>query len=95
MSEPSEPENGEQELPSDLSFEQALSELEALVERLESGSQGLEQDLTDFQRGIALARYCERQLGEAEQVVYKLVEESDGERLEELTPHDDPDQREE
>jgi len=95
LSESSEPGNGEPELPPDLSFEQALSELETLVERLESGSQGLEQDLSDFQRGIALARYCERQLGEAEQVVYKLIEESGGERLEELTSHDAPDQPEE
>lgn len=66
----------------DLSFEQAMAELESLVERLESGEQGLEQDLGDFQRGIALARQCENQLKEAEQVVYKLVGEAGEERLE-------------
>jgi len=65
-----------------LSFEQAMAELESLVERLESGEQGLEQDLADFQRGIALARQCEGQLKEAEQMVYKLVGESGEERLE-------------
>ena len=65
-----------------LSFEQAMAELETLVERLEAGEQGLEQDLADFQRGIALARQCEGQLKEAEQVVYKLVGESGEERLE-------------
>ena len=40
--------------------------------------------------GIALARHCEHPLGEAEQAVYKLVEESDGEHLEELDPDADP-----
>jgi len=65
-----------------LSFEQAMAELESLVERLESGEQGLEQDLADFQRGIALARQCEGQLKEAEQVVTKLVGDSGEERLE-------------
>jgi exodeoxyribonuclease VII small subunit len=65
-----------------LSFEQAMSELESLVERLESGEQGLEQDLADFQRGIALARQCESQLKDAEQLVYKLVGDAGEERLE-------------
>jgi exodeoxyribonuclease VII small subunit len=61
-----------------------MAELESLVERLESGEQGLEQDLADFERGIALARQCENQLKEAEQVVYKLVGEPGEERLEPL-----------
>jgi len=74
----SEP-NGEAE---SLSFESAMAELESLVERLESGEQGLEQDLADFERGIALARQCESQLKDAEQVVYKLVGEPGDQRLE-------------
>ena len=65
-----------------LSFEDAMAELETLVERLESGGQGLEQDLADFQRGITLARQCEGQLKDAEQTVYKLVGEAGDERLE-------------
>ena len=35
-------------------FEQALSALEALVEKLESGELSLEESLTHFERGIAL-----------------------------------------
>ncbi|HKJ71306.1 MAG TPA: exodeoxyribonuclease VII small subunit [Gammaproteobacteria bacterium] len=77
--EPEQP--AERSGPEALSFEQAMAELEALVERLESGEQGLEQDLADFQRGIALARQCEGQLKEAEQVVYKLVGEAGEEQL--------------
>ncbi|MFA9461107.1 exodeoxyribonuclease VII small subunit [Thiohalorhabdus methylotrophus] len=76
----STPDSGEQTL----SFEQALAELEGLVERLESGEQGLERDLADFERGINLSRQCEKQLQEAEQVVYKLV--GDGEEGEHLQP---------
>lgn len=76
------PESGGE--PQSPSFEDAMAELESLVERLESGEQGLEQDLADFERGIALARQCENQLKEAEQVVYKLVGEPGEERLEPL-----------
>ncbi|HLB85524.1 MAG TPA: exodeoxyribonuclease VII small subunit, partial [Steroidobacteraceae bacterium] len=35
-------------------FEQALAELEAVVERLEHGELPLEQALTQFERGMAL-----------------------------------------
>ncbi|MFP4615624.1 MAG: exodeoxyribonuclease VII small subunit [Thiohalorhabdus sp.] len=88
MTEPSEPTpdtNGEQD--QELSFEQALAELETLVERLESGEQGLEQDLADFERGIHLSRQCEKRLQEAEQTVYKLV--GDTEESEHLAPFGD------
>ncbi len=87
VSAPAESTEGEPSPSEALSFEQALSELETLVERLESGQQGLEQDLSDFQRGIALVRHCERQLEEAEQIVYKLVEETQGEHLEAFEPN--------
>ncbi|MEF8793726.1 exodeoxyribonuclease VII small subunit [Thiohalorhabdus sp.] len=83
------PESADQ---ADLSFEQAMAELESLVERLESGEQGLEQDLADFQRGITLARQCETQLKDAEQVVYKLVGEAGEERLEPFAGDDSNDE---
>jgi exodeoxyribonuclease VII small subunit len=40
-------------------FEQALGELEAVVERLEQGELPLEEALKQFQRGIELARICQ------------------------------------
>ncbi|MGH8571245.1 MAG: exodeoxyribonuclease VII small subunit, partial [Gammaproteobacteria bacterium] len=43
-------------------FEQALSELEAVVQHLESGELSLEQSLKHFERGIALTRACQKSL---------------------------------
>lgn len=55
------------------SFEQSLSELEALVERMESGKLSLEDSLSAFERGIALTRSCQQALQAAEQKVEILT----------------------
>jgi len=51
------------------SFEEALSELEALVESMEQGELPLEESLKSFERGIALTRTCQQALKAAEQKV--------------------------
>ncbi|MCJ7453651.1 MAG: exodeoxyribonuclease VII small subunit [Steroidobacteraceae bacterium] len=56
-----------------LDFEQALSELEAVVERLEHGELPLEDALKQFERGIELARSCQTSLKAAEQRVEILL----------------------
>jgi exodeoxyribonuclease VII small subunit len=58
-------------------FEQALEELEALVQRMEKGDLSLEDSLTQFERGIRLTRACEKALREAEQKVEILLEQDD------------------
>ncbi len=55
------------------SFEAALSELEALVERMESGDLTLEESLAAFEQGIALTRHCQEALQAAEQKVEILT----------------------
>ena len=67
---------------SDLSFEQALSELESLVETLEKGELSLEQSLQSFERGVTLTRSCQQALKEAEQKVRILSGESEDAELE-------------
>lgn len=62
-------------------FEQALSELEALVERMEQGELSLEQSLKDFERGIELTRACQGALKEAEQKVHLLTSKNGQEEL--------------
>jgi exodeoxyribonuclease VII small subunit len=54
-------------------FEAALTELETIVEKMESGEQSLEEALAAFQRGIELTRTCQQGLKEAEQRVEKLL----------------------
>ncbi len=57
--------------------EQALSELEGVVERLEHGDLPLEDALKQFERGIELARACQESLKQAEQKVEILLKKTD------------------
>ena len=57
-------------------FEQALADLEAIVDKLEHGELPLEEALAQFERGIALARSCQDALKQAEQKVEILLERS-------------------
>lgn len=63
-----------------LSFEEALAELEAIVERLDAGELLLEEALALFERGQALADHCSDQLEAASLRVEQLTE--DGEIVE-------------
>jgi len=58
-------------------FEQALSELENLVEQLESGELSLDQSLQQFKRGVELTRHCQGILEQAQQIVEQLIETND------------------
>lgn len=64
-----------------LDFEAAMLELEALVERMEQGEQSLEDSLSDFERGIALTRNCQKSLQETEQKIQQLIEKNGQEEL--------------
>ncbi len=56
-----------------LSFEQALTELEKQVDALEHGQLSLEDALACFERGVKLLRRCYQLLERAEQRVQELV----------------------
>ena len=56
-----------------LDFEQALTELEGLVEKMEQGDLSLEESLKSFERGVELTRTCQKALAEAEQKVEQLL----------------------
>jgi exodeoxyribonuclease VII small subunit len=72
-----------------LDFEQALKELEALVERMEQGEISLEDSLKHFERGIELTRACQRALREAEQKVHILMEKDGASRIEPFEPEEE------
>jgi len=59
-----------------VSFEAAITELEAIVNQLESGDLELEQSLTLFERGIELTRLSQARLQAAEQKVQILMEKN-------------------
>jgi len=62
--------------PENPPLEEALEELEEVVNQLEQGDLPLEQALKLFERGITLTRSCQRSLEEAEQKVKILSEKS-------------------
>ena len=62
----------------ELSFEQALKELEGIVSRLERGDVALEESIAIYERGEALRGHCDRVLKQAEARIEKLTFNSDG-----------------
>lgn len=73
-SRPAEPTGLPPEELLDLSFEEALSQLEGIVKSLEGGRSTLAQAISEYERGTALRRYCEAKLAEAEAKVQAVVE---------------------
>jgi exodeoxyribonuclease VII small subunit len=73
------------------SFEQAMSELEALVDDMEKGDLPLEQALQKFERGISLARTSQSMLKQAEQKVQMLMNENGQDVLVDLDSQDPQD----
>ena len=61
-----------------LSFAKALADLEAIVERLESGKADLEQSIAIYERGEALKKHCETLLKDAEARIEKITLRPDG-----------------
>lgn len=59
-----------------IDFEEALDQLEELVEEMETGDLTLEESLKAFEQGIKLTRDCQSALTQAEQKVQMLIEEN-------------------
>lgn len=62
----------------DMSFEEALAELETIVRQLEQGDVELEQSIAIYERGAELKKHCEGRLKSAELKVEQIVQGSDG-----------------
>jgi exodeoxyribonuclease VII small subunit len=61
-----------------MSFEQALAELERIVQDLERGQLDLEAAIQAYERGTALKEHCQRKLQEAQLRVEKITLGPDG-----------------
>ncbi len=61
-----------------MSFEQAMRELETIIDKLDGGDVPLEDSITIYERGAALQRHCEGKLKQAEMRVQKIVASADG-----------------
>jgi exodeoxyribonuclease VII small subunit len=60
-------------------FEQALQQLESVVQRLEKGELPLEESLRLYEDGIRLSRLCHGKLEEAEGRIEMLLKDARGE----------------
>ncbi|MBI4913758.1 MAG: exodeoxyribonuclease VII small subunit [Acidobacteria bacterium] len=61
------------------SFDSDLERLEALVQRLEAGTLGLEEALATFEEGVGLGQRLQAQLGDAQRRVEVLKQGLGGE----------------
>jgi len=62
----------------DMSFEEALAELEAIVETMEAGKVDLNSSISTYERGEKLKKHCDAMLKKAEARVEKITLSSDG-----------------
>jgi len=61
-----------------LSFEQSLEQLEAIIERIESGEVGLEASLKEYEAGAKLVKRCRAILDKAEKRIAELTADEEG-----------------
>ena len=62
----------------EMSFEQAMGELDQVVSQLERGDVPLEQSISLYERGAELKKRCETKLKEAEEKVAAITFDGDG-----------------
>ncbi len=62
----------------DLTFEQALAQLEAIVSAIEQGKIGLQESISEYEKGVKLLRRCRAVLAEAELKIQQLQLADDG-----------------
>lgn len=61
-----------------MTFEEALAELESVVNDLESGSIPLDRSIELYERGAALKAHCEAKLASAEEKVARITRDAAG-----------------
>ena len=59
-----------------MNFEEALTELEDIVKKIDTGEESLADAVTSFERGIALKTHCEKMLKEAKLKIEKITIDS-------------------
>ncbi len=62
----------------EMSFEEAMTELESVVDKLERGEVALNDSITLYERGAALKKRCEDELARAEAKVAAISLDSEG-----------------
>lgn len=71
-----------------MNFEQSLARLDEIVRRMERGDVALDEALSLFEEGTALAAACNKLLDDAELKVVRLTKGADGTPVETELEHD-------
>jgi len=66
----------------DLTYEQAIAELEGIIRKLENGQVGLEESLELYKNGTLLAKICGDMLAKAENQITMLNQTGEGKMTE-------------
>ncbi len=61
-----------------IDFEKALKQLEEIAVKLEDGELGLDESISQFEKGMKLAKFCRQKLDEAERKIEILQKGADG-----------------
>lgn len=59
-----------------MTFEEAITKLDAIVKKMESGQISLEESVNAYETGIKLKEFCEKKLKEAELKITQLKPET-------------------
>ena len=62
----------------EMTFEQAITQLEQITKQLESGEIPLDDSLQLFEKGVELTRFCSKSLEEAQQKIAILTKDNQG-----------------
>lgn len=60
-----------------MSFEEALVELELIVKKIDTGEQSLDEAINAYERGMQLRKQCELKLNDAKLKIEKVVKTED------------------
>ncbi len=64
-----------------ISFEQAVEQLEAIIDQVESGEIGLEQCLEQYEKGTQLIKRCQAVLDQAQKRIAELKPAASGDGI--------------
>jgi len=70
-----------------MNFEEALQELENIINKLEAGEVPLDETITLYERGSELKKYCEKKLQSAEEKIQRISQKqsvSEGLKVEDI-----------
>lgn len=61
----------------ELSYEEAVLQLESIVKQMESGNLMLSESVKVYEEGIRLIKYCEEELNKYEKLISSLAKETE------------------